>query len=66
MCHFECFKFRSQHELKVDAGKSQQMEVILRLHKPFGHKMGNKIPIKEFIFVKTDNFDQKIDVLILP
>lgn len=53
-------------ELKLDSQKAVSVEVTLRLSKPFGERFGTKIPIKEFIFVKTENFDQKIDVLILP
>jgi len=36
------------------------------MNKPFGEKAGKKIPIKECIFVKSDNFDQKIKVFINP
>lgn len=34
--------------------------------KPFSEKAGFKIPIKEFIFIKSDNFDQTVSVFIQP
>ena len=53
-------------EFRLGSQKSQIIDISWRISKPFGEKSGIKIPIREFVFIKTDNFDQKVIVTIQP
>ena len=46
--------------------KSQIVDITLRMNKPFAEKNGVKVPIKEFLFIKSENFDQKLRLTINP
>lgn len=53
-------------EFRLTPLKSQIIEITLRMSKDFGVRSGVKVPIKEFIFIKSENFDQKLNVFINP
>ena len=53
-------------EFRLGSQKTQTIDIIWRISKPFGEKSGIKMPIREFIFIKSDNFDQKINLVIQP
>ena len=53
-------------EIKLSHLQKQRIIVELRMHKPFAEKNGVKVPIKESIFIKSDNFNQTLRVFINP
>lgn len=53
-------------EIRISPQKSQNIEITLKMGKPFALKAGVKVPIKEFIFIKSENFDHKIKLFINP
>jgi hypothetical protein len=56
----------SPREFKLGSQKSQTVSISLKMNKPFGEKGGKKVPIKEWLFIKSDHFDQKVRILINP